>query len=487
MSKPLNRGIPVSKEDPRLKRNKKKNKKPNHGIPMSPEDPRNVKDYKRAMAKRKVLEELRKPETGVTFNASDFQGTDRPFTISEIVYQAWMEKKPEAIRQLVPTKNMSNIHKQFLVWVKQYFEKYNKLPSPLRIQRRPDFALCIPDKSIVDNNLPIAPVEELIETFYRHARHHLLTWAFDNEMSEARLDGREFDFVKFGGYNEIANSYNTSVASNSLIEVDMIEAYGTMSGSSYHFGLDRIDKNTGGIFPGELCYIVGRPENGKTMVGLHLVYQWFKQGARVGIVSGEMTKQQVLQRIHAFSGGFNSLLIRTAPDNDTKHRLYQRAKQGLVKDGKNGGDIIFCDGVKHDVASIAHFCARERVDILLADALYLMAGGNDWKENKALSNGTKLLARGQNIPVIATLQLKRGNGNSDADVDLEDIAYSDSYGQDADFVIAVEKTEKVSNVVFNLSMVKNRQGGSLGLSAFSLNKADFSMHEEKVGFGGTST
>ena len=64
-----------------------------------------------------------------------------------------------------------------------------------------------------------------------------------------------------------------------------------------------LDEATGGINDGDLVYIVGRPQDGKTTFLLHLIARWFWEGKTVLVVSNEIPWRDMLFKIDSILAG----------------------------------------------------------------------------------------------------------------------------------------------------------------------------------------
>ena len=73
-------------------------------------------------------------------------------------------------------------------------------------------------------------------------------------------------------------------------------------------GLSDLDRRlNGGLRPGQLALIAARPGMGKTGLGLTIAYELaVRQGRSVGVVSLEMSRDEILQRLLAIHTGVNS-------------------------------------------------------------------------------------------------------------------------------------------------------------------------------------
>ena len=109
------------------------------------------------------------------------------------------------------------------------------------------------------------------------------------------------------------------------------------------------------------------------------------------------------------------------------------------------------------------------VDVIVIDGIYLMRPDrhvqSKWERVADISNSLKQGALELGIPILGITQLKRLAGKRP---DVEDIAYSDALGQDADIILSVvPEEEKRENIV--LELIKNRFGDATIGTAITIN------------------
>jgi hypothetical protein len=226
-------------------------------------------------------------------------------------------------------------------------------------------------------------------------------------------------------------------------------------------GLKMIDVATGGISNGEVMIIAGRLGNKKTTLSLFIAHTWWKQGKRVLFASNEMAPSDIFSRLDGIVGSFNPLILRHAPTAEIKELAERTGAIVKVSSTEHHGEI-FIPKIKlktpNEVFAMAQYLA---VDGIIIDGLYLMHPneghfGAKWERVSEISNQIKEGAGDTSIPTIALTQIKRTGGRKEL-YDPEDIAYSDSIGQDADFVVISNPSILDKNKI-EVQLIKNRFG-----------------------------
>src|SRR4029077_5595240 len=179
-------------------------------------------------------------------------------------------------------------------------------------------------------------------------------------------------------------------------------------------GFTEFDKLTGGLRPGDLVIIAGRPSMGKTTLAVNMAeYAAVNPGTRaaVAIFSMEMPSEQVITRMLASIGGvpLNSLRSGKISDDDWV-RITVATSQ--LSEGK-----IFVDETPAlnptELRARARRVKREHgLNLIVVDYLQLMQVPGT-QENRAteiaeISRSLKALAKELAVPVIALSQLNRG-------------------------------------------------------------------------------
>jgi replicative DNA helicase len=178
-------------------------------------------------------------------------------------------------------------------------------------------------------------------------------------------------------------------------------------------GFTDFDKVTGGLRPGDLVIVAGRPSMGKTTLAVNMAEYAAvspKHKSSVAIFSMEMPSEQLMTRMLSSIGTVNLGALRSGRMADDDWVRITGATTQLSE------SRIFIDETPGltptDLRARARRVKREHgLDLVVVDYLQLMqVAGN--KENRAteiseISRGLKALAKELHIPVIALSQLNR--------------------------------------------------------------------------------
>ena len=120
------------------------------------------------------------------------------------------------------------------------------------------------------------------------------------------------------------------------------------------------------------------------------------------------------------------------------HQPYIRIVSDRGASGSGGGGVGWLE------AKIREY----KPDLVVVDGMYLMKDDRsgqrtvDWKAIAHISQDLKLAAQEHDIPIIGVTQANRAADKSKGE-DLTELAYADSFGQDADAVFRVSKMDRV--------------------------------------------
>ena len=235
-------------------------------------------------------------------------------------------------------------------------------------------------------------------------------------------------------------------------------------------GFTEFDKLTGGLRPGDLVIVAGRPSMGKTTLAVNMAeYAAVHPGTRasVAIFSMEMPSEQVIMRMLASIGGvpLNSLRSGRISDEDWVRITGATSQLSEAK--------IFVDETPAlnptELRARARRVKREHgLSLVVVDYLQLMQvpGTN---ENRAteiaeISRGLKALAKELQVPVIALSQLNRAVEQREHKRPvMSDLRESGSLEQDADMVLLIYREEvydrnTTKKGIAEIDLVKHRNG-----------------------------
>lgn len=212
-------------------------------------------------------------------------------------------------------------------------------------------------------------------------------------------------------------------------------------------GFAALDNLLSGLQPADLVILAARPSMGKTAFALNIAQNMAKYGKAVGIISLEMSKEQLVERMFCSLMGVDSWKLRTGKLDDNDF-----GRIGAVMDELNGLKIYIDDSIGNSVTELKAKARRLKMenglDALVIDYLQLMsAGGYGGQSNRVqeisdISRSLKALARDLSIPILALSQLSRAVEMRPSKVpQLSDLRESGAIEQDADVVMMMYRED----------------------------------------------
>ncbi len=246
---------------------------------------------------------------------------------------------------------------------------------------------------------------------------------------------------RFVHIKEILNSTYEKISD--LHDPEAAEKYKGLS-----TGYSSMDNILTGLQPSDLIILAARPSMGKTAFALNIAQNIAVKGKSIGIISLEMSKEQLVERLFISLLGVDSWKMKSG-------RLTQEdfLRMGTVMDQLNKCKIFIDDSVG---ASISELKAKARrlqmehgLDILIVDYLQLMSAGkisnsitNRVQEISEISRSLKGLARELHIPILALSQLSRAVESRPVKIpQLSDLRESGAIEQDADVVLMMYRED----------------------------------------------
>lgn len=240
-------------------------------------------------------------------------------------------------------------------------------------------------------------------------------------------------------------------------------------------GLRDLDaKLGGGLRPGQLVVIAGRPAMGKTACSLGIAESAAQNSAPTLFFSQEMSGEELANRALARSSGLSldKILDGRKFENDAE---WSRLTEGTVKVSEL--DVIVDE---QPALSLSEIRARARtvkrrhgLGLIVIDYLGLMADGEGNTRNEkvgANSRGLKALAKQMEVPVVLLAQLNRKlEERSNRRPMLSDLRDSGEIEQDADIVLFLYRDEVYNpntrdRGIGEINIAKQRNGptGTIG-------------------------
>lgn len=370
----------------------------------------------------------------------------------------------------IPSELLSEAERALVAFIVGYYAEFKKIPTAARVSS--EFPYFYPT-SVTDLE------SFVLEDVAAQTRKSKLLRHWEHTLQNAMTIIRESDELPTDAVTELMKL--TSVTNG-------VHTFGGFDRSEYFrsaglkTGLKMIDVATGGVGKGEVMIITGRLGNKKTTISLFITHAWWHAGKKILFASNEMAPADVYARLDGIVGHFNPMLIRHDSDGETTKRIETVTSAVRVKSRDGGGEIFIPRQRVRTPAEVFALAQHLGADGVVIDGMYLMQPSSGhytskWERISEISNEIKAGASDAGLPVVAITQLKRTGGRKDA-YDPEDIAYSDSIGQDADFVL-VSNPSVLDRNKLELQLIKNRFGAEVA----TLTSIDFdtmTLTEESV-------
>ena len=214
-------------------------------------------------------------------------------------------------------------------------------------------------------------------------------------------------------------------------------------------GFKSLDNILSGLQPSDLVILAARPSMGKTALALNIAQNIAKQGKAVGVISLEMSKEQLVERMFCSLLSVDSWKMRTGKLTDEDF-----SKIGGIMDEMNTMKIFIDDSIGNSIAELKAKARRLKMemglDVLVIDYLQLMSSGslsgsfqqNRVQEISEISRSLKALARDLSIPILALSQLSRAvELRPNKQPQLSDLRESGAIEQDADVVLMMYRED----------------------------------------------
>lgn len=202
-------------------------------------------------------------------------------------------------------------------------------------------------------------------------------------------------------------------------------------------GLHDLDVILGGFVPTNYLIIAGRPGSGKTASLVNLSLAVAKQGKGSLIVSREMDKQSIVERMLAIDTGIQITDIRLGSLNQLQvNKISDSIKK--LKSYPIYIDTNYISDINSVCATIRKYKRLHDIEVVFIDYAQLLAerSDNQTMELGRISRELKLLANDLKITVVLYSQLSRAvEQRDDKRPVLSDLRQSGNLEEDPDVVI----------------------------------------------------
>ncbi len=241
-------------------------------------------------------------------------------------------------------------------------------------------------------------------------------------------------------------------------------------------GYKDIDAITGGLMPGNLVIIAGRPAMGKTTLALNIAENVSLHDGVAYFCSLEMSRLELGMRSMASNGMIDLKGIKNGRFDDISS--WDKLTVATSRMASSG---LVVDEYSNTIARLSANCRKVKrqkgkLTLVVVDYIGLMTAKADSKvyEIAEITRGLKLLAKELGCAVIALSQLsRRVDERSDKRPVLSDLRDSGSIEQDADIVMFAYRDEyynpdSPNKGIAEILVAKNRMGetGMVPMSYF---------------------
>lgn len=216
--------------------------------------------------------------------------------------------------------------------------------------------------------------------------------------------------------------------------IDAFLAEGGATGVQYPVA--RLTGATGGMQPGDLVIVAAGTGRGKTAFALWCAMHAAKLSVGVAIQSLEMSRRQLINRMLASAGGFNSSILRRG-----NWSLLDHHSIGVAAADVCDWPIYISDSSSGTVAglvgAVTRMRAKQPIGLVIVDYLQLMTGPGRSRVEQvgAVARGLKNAAMELNLPIIALSQLSRDHQKNKTTPELQDLRESGDIEQAANAVL----------------------------------------------------
>ncbi len=259
-----------------------------------------------------------------------------------------------------------------------------------------------------------------------------------------------------------------------LIELDAIHG-GDKRRTGLPTGFPDLDERLGGLHPGNLVIIAGRPAMGKTALALDILrHVAVRERVPCAFFSLEMSHFEIAQRLLSAESGVDSHRLRSGRMGEQEWRRVTDVMGDL-----SGAKMWVDDSAGLSIAELRAKARRLKsehdIGLVVVDYLQLVSSGKTAEsrqiEISEISRGLKALSKDLSIPVIALSQLNRKpeDRREGKRPQLSDLRESGAIEQDADVVLliyrpgAYDQSEDQGRTELIIAKQRNGPTGSIEL------------------------
>lgn len=326
-------------------------------------------------------------------------------------------------------------------------------------------------------------VQDLIEELKQERAYELISGAIDSvsrELTPANcIEQAEIlrevvaSVLRFHSPNsDVFLTENWQEHLKAIRNLRILHASGQRPGIST--GMPNLDHHWGGLMPGRLVVVLGRPGDAKSFFNAKLFTEAFLQGHRVALFSPEMNEHEHRCRIATLLSGNREIQEELGLRGSFRNRAlmeghgfnektYKRFWQYLKT--RDGEMILFTQKWKRTKMTPAYIESKLDdlgIEAAFIDPIYKLKPTNrrqlKHEEISDLVDAVQDLSEAFNVPIVISNQAHRQQTNK-GDAPHKDSSFgSDSPVQEGDHVVGVKNIEEERRLI--LRCTKNRFGGN---------------------------
>lgn len=203
----------------------------------------------------------------------------------------------------------------------------------------------------------------------------------------------------------------------------------------------------GGLHPGELFLVAGRPSMGKSLVCMQMAHRSAKEGHGAAVFSLEMSKESLTERLLCGVARVDHQKLRSGYLNATeKARLMEAAAD--LEELPLWIDDTRARTIPAMVQALRRLCAQHPVEVVIVDHLQLMTAGSRKGQDRRNQELSEILhdfkheAGRMNATFLVLSQLNRQCEIENRQPQLSDLKDTGTAEEDADVVMFVHRPER---------------------------------------------
>jgi replicative DNA helicase len=249
---------------------------------------------------------------------------------------------------------------------------------------------------------------------------------------------------------------------------------------------NEINRLTGGFIEGGMSIIAGRAGEGKTAALLQCCISMLNDGISTGIISLEMSKEKLMQRLYSNLCRINGFDIRDANLSDEQLEAMKNKAMELVKANIYIADDPYIDEKKLRPI-IRNMVTKYKVKAVFIDYFQLIkcdGNENTVTKNENLSQSLQRIAREFNIALVALSQQARTGNNRPTMESLR----GGGIEQASDLIInlfdeSYQTEGKPEPEIEMLAIISKSKHGSTGDVPIRYNKTFQTLEDSSFGYG----